>query len=122
MSHGRENASKRREQACADTRGHLYVGVLAADVGLGEVGEIVQIQEEGSGAVPACAAPLRPREGGRFVGQPVFWSRPPLLRSQFGRRASFHINTVLLRDRRKVDRVSGLWIHDRNTAWTQQLY
>lgn len=82
---------------CADTRGHLYVGVLAADVGLGEVGEVVQIQEERSGAVPADAAALRPREGGRLVGQPVFWSRSPLLRSQFGRRASFYIDTVLLR-------------------------
>lgn len=82
---------------CADTHGHLYVGVLPADVGLGEVGEIVQIQEEGSWAVPVYAAPLRPREGGRSVGQPVFWSRSPLLRSQFGRRAAFHINTVLLK-------------------------
>lgn len=80
----------------ADTRGHLYVGVLAADVGLGEVGEIVQIQEEGSGAVPAHAAALPPRQGGRFVGQPLFWSRSPLLSAQFGRRASFHINAVLL--------------------------
>lgn len=81
----------------ADTHGHLYVGVLAADVGLGEVGEIVQIQEERSGAVPAYAAPLRPREGGRFVGQPMFGSRSPLLGSQFGRRASFYINAVLLK-------------------------
>lgn len=81
---------------CADTRGHLYVGVLAADVGLGEVGEIVEIQEEGSGAVPAYAAALRPREGGRLVGQPMFRSGSPLLGSQFGRRASFYINAVLL--------------------------
>lgn len=97
MSHGREDASKRRWQVCTDTRGHLYVGVLAADVGLGEVGEIVEIQEEGSGAVPVYAAAMRPREGGRLVGQPVFWSRSPLLRTQFGRRASFYIDAVLLK-------------------------
>lgn len=84
--------------------GHLYVGVLAADVGLGEVGEVVQIQEERSGTVPAYAAPLRPREGGGFVGQPVFWSRSPLLRSQFGRRASLYIDTVLLKRQRE-----GCW-------------
>lgn len=82
------------------THTHLYVGVLAADVSLGEVGEVVQIQEEGPGPVPAHGAPRRPREGGGSVGQPVLRPRPPLLRSQFGRRAALRIYTVLLeRDR-----------------------
>lgn len=53
---------------CTDTHGHLYVGILSVDVGLGEVGEVVQVQDERPGAVPVHAAALSPGEGGGPLG------------------------------------------------------
>lgn len=49
---------------CTDTHGHLYVGVLPVDVGLGEVREVVQVQEKRPGTVPVHVAALGPGKGG----------------------------------------------------------
>lgn len=70
MSYKRVKASKRTSRF-ADTHGHLYIGILSIDVSFGEVGEVVQIQEESSRAVPVYVAALCPGEGGRPVGQPL---------------------------------------------------
>lgn len=61
-------AGKSMKAGASDTHGHLDVGILPVDVGLGEVGEVVQVQEEGPGAVPVHAAALSPGEGGGPVG------------------------------------------------------
>lgn len=87
---------------CTDTHDHLDVGVLSIDVGFGEVREVVQIQEEGSGAVSVDVAALCPGEGGGPVGQPVLWTRSPVFRRQLGRGAAFCIYIVLLRRERNT--------------------
>lgn len=103
MSYKRVKASKHTGTGrCTDTHGHLYVGILSIDIGFGEVGEVVQIEEESSRAVPMYVAALCPGEGGRPVGQPVFWTRPPVFRSQLGRGAAFCIYIVLLRRERNI--------------------
>lgn len=91
MSHKWVKASKRTGR-CTDTHHHLYVGVLSIEVGFGEVGEIVQIQQEGARTVSVNVAAFGPGQG-----QPVFWTRPAVFRSQLGRGAAFCIYVVLLR-------------------------
>lgn len=41
MADATVDSIKARWGRCTDTHGHLYVGILSVDVGLGEVGEVV---------------------------------------------------------------------------------
>lgn len=41
MADATVDSIKARRGRCTDTHGHLYVGILSVDVGLGEVGEVV---------------------------------------------------------------------------------
>lgn len=60
MSHKPLKRKKAESGRCTDARSHLDVGILSVDIGLGEVREVVQIQDEGAGAVPVYVAAFCP--------------------------------------------------------------
>lgn len=59
------------------------------------------------------AAALCPGEGGRPVGQPVFWTRPPVFRNQLGRGAAFCIYIVLLSRERNIIIMYYWFVHSQ---------
>lgn len=103
MADAAAESIKARRGRCTDARIHLDVGILPVDVGLGEVGEVVQVQDKRPRAVPVHVAALSPGEGGGPLGQPLVWTGPPTLSVQLDRRAGLCIYNILQNRREKKD-------------------